>query len=69
MTTPGSTCNADGCDNPATQVGQAPLPGEDVTLRLCDEHVAKLRAGQVRSVQRQRGADGRMRQAEVFFNE
>ena len=68
MTSLGHPCDAKACEREATQAGMLDLPGRHVELRLCDEHVDKLRAGAVRSSSEERGTDGRWKRAAAFFN-
>ena len=53
---------------PATQRGVAELPGRNVELRLCDDHLEQLRAGKVREVRRDKAADGPWKRAVAFFH-
>ena len=50
-----TVCDAEDCTRPATQVGVAELPIKPLELRLCDEHVAALRAGKVRGLSQATG--------------
>jgi len=68
MTDPENTCDAEMCMLPATQRGVAELPGRNVELRLCDDHLEQLRAGKVREVRRDKAADGPWKRAVAFFH-
>jgi hypothetical protein len=50
-----TVCDAEDCPRRATQVGVAELPTKPLELRLCDEHVAALRAGKVRGLSQATG--------------
>ncbi len=50
MHDPDPLCDASDCSHRATQVGVVDLPIQPVELRLCDEHVAALRAGKLRGM-------------------
>ncbi|MGY2130181.1 hypothetical protein [Blastococcus sp. SYSU DS0617] len=70
MTDPGHYCDASGCARPATQVGVVELSIQPLELRLCDEHVAALRAGKLRGMsQEQRPGGGRHSRPRVSFTE
>lgn len=70
MDDPGRTCDADTCDRRATQIGVAELPVRPLELRLCDEHVAALRAGKVTGLaQERRRHDGGYTRPRVSFAE
>lgn len=68
MTDPGRDCDAAGCARRATQVGVVELPIQPLELRLCDEHVAALRAGKLRGMsQESRPGRGRSARPRVSF--
>ena len=65
-----TVCDAEDCTHRATQVGVAELPIRPVELRLCDEHVAALRAGKVRGLsQGTRTRTGTASRPQVSFTE
>ncbi|MDT0277973.1 hypothetical protein [Blastococcus goldschmidtiae] len=70
MTDPGRQCDASDCGRRATQVGVVELPIRPLELRLCDEHVAALRAGKLRGMsQEQRPGGSRSARPQVSFTE
>lgn len=69
MTDASRTCDAEGCRRPATQVGTAELPIRPIELRLCDTHVAALRARKLRSISQDRKWRGGYERPQVFFDE
>jgi hypothetical protein len=50
MSDSGNACDAEHCFRRATQVGVVPLPIQSLELRLCDDHVAALRAGKLQGL-------------------
>ncbi len=70
MTDAGRNCDAQGCERAATQVGTVPLPIRPLELRLCDEHVAALRAGKVTGLsQERRPRTGSYTRTQVSFSD
>ncbi|WP_139246011.1 hypothetical protein [Geodermatophilus amargosae] len=69
MTDLGRTCNADACDQPATQIGSLNFVAREVELALCDEHVEKLRSGASTSLRLDRGPQGGFREPVLRFHD
>ena len=63
------TCDAKGCERPATQVGTAELAIRPIELRLCDAHVAALRARKLRGISQDRKWRGGYARPQVSFDE
>ena len=69
MTDLGRTCNADACEQPATQVGSLDFVARGVELVLCDKHVEKLRFGASTSLRLDRGPQGGFREPVLRFHD
>ena len=70
MTGPVHDCDASGCPRRATQVGVVELSIHPVELRLCDVHVAALRAGKLQGMsQETRSRGGRLARPRVTFTD
>ncbi len=64
-----TVCDAEHCTRRATQMGTAQLPIRSIELRLCDEHVAALRAGKVRGLSQETGWRNDGARPQVSFSE
>jgi len=69
MTDLGRTCNADSCDQPATEVGSLDFVARGVELGLCGEHVEKLRSGASTSLRLDRDPRGGFREPVLHFHD
>ena len=69
MTDAGTICDADTCLRRATQVGTVDLPIRPLELRLCDAHVAALRAGKLRGLSLEARPRGGPARPQVSFDE
>jgi hypothetical protein len=69
MTDASRTCDAEGCERRATQVGTAELPIRPIELRLCDTHVAALQARKLRGISQDRTWRGGYGRPQVSFDD
>jgi hypothetical protein len=68
MTNPDETCDAEMCMLPAARSGTVELPGRNVELRLCEEHLKQVEAGKVRELRQSRKADGTWNRVVALFH-
>ncbi len=64
-----TVCDAEHCTSRATQMGTVDLPIQALELRLCDAHVAALRAGRVRGLSQGTGWRNDGARPQVSFDE
>jgi hypothetical protein len=68
MTNPDDTCDADMCTLPAARSGTVEVPGRNVELRLCEEHLEQVEAGKVQELRQSRKADGTWGRVVALFH-